>query len=165
MLLDVVQLKEYCSYRDDGYLIRRYQHRQYEAGSVMGGLHASIGYWRASFAGVPYLVHQLVYGYHHGYIPEIIDHKNTIRSDNRIENLREASRSVNSQNCKKRGGASIFSGVTYECHSWRARIMVDGKRKHLGMFSTELEAATAYDVAALQYFGTDCALNLAVTHV
>lgn len=91
---------------------------------------------------------------HHGYWPPegyCIDHKNGIRANNCLVNLRLATRSQNNQN---RGGRGQYSkGVTWHTGSqrrpWRARI----KQRYLGRFETEEAAAEAYRQAALQYHG------------
>lgn len=50
---------------------------------------------------------------------------------------------------------SEYRGVCRHTHSrkWKARIKVGGKKKHLGYFSDEEEAARAYEEAALEVYG------------
>lgn len=86
------------------------------------------------------------------------DHVNGNGLDNRRENLREATNAENRRNQQKqtkRLTSSQYKGVTYNhsCHKWQAQIKVDGKKKYLGVFALEVDAALAYDVAARQYFG------------
>ena len=77
----------------------------------------------------------------------IIDHFNNDTLDNRIENLRVLSNSQNNRNAKKRKNCinSKYIGVR-KCskNKWRAEIRIDGKKKHVGQFETELEAAEVY---------------------
>lgn len=49
---------------------------------------------------------------------------------------------------------SRFAGVTWDKakRKWRARITVDGKRRCLGRYAAELEAAQAYDAAKQQFY-------------
>jgi hypothetical protein len=58
---------------------------------------------------------------------------------------------------------SKFKGVYFEKQEGRyhAQIMIDGKRKNLGRFATEKEAAEAYDRAALEHFHEFAATNFA----
>ncbi len=57
---------------------------------------------------------------------------------------------------------SRYKGVTKVSGSpkWAARIMVDYKQIHLGMFDTEEQAAQAYNDAAIESFGEYAHLNI-----
>lgn len=66
-----------------------------EAGSV-----TYEGYRRITVARKEYRTHRLIFLMHHGYMPEIVDHINGVRDDNRIENLRAATINENCYNCK-----------------------------------------------------------------
>ncbi len=93
--------------------------------------------------------HRLAWLYVHGVWPQgQIDHINGIRDDNRIGNLREATNAQNKQNMhaaradSKTGLLGVRWNDRHQC--WQARIMVDGKGRHLGNFSTAEDAHAAY---------------------
>ena len=91
-----------------------------------------------------------------------IDHINRNKLDNRKSNLRIATRSQNCANMKKDDNCkSIYKGVTWHSinNKWRARIGVNYKRIHLGLFENEIDAAKAYNDAAKKYFGKYALLN------
>ncbi len=77
-----------------------------------------------------------------------VDHINHNTLDNRKCNLRIVSPRQNMQNREVKS-ASRYPGVYWErSHNrWRARIVIDGKPKHLGYFKDECEAAKAYERA------------------
>jgi len=56
-------------------------------------------------------------------------------------------------------GKSCYRGVCSERGKWRAKISVGGRDFHLGYFESELEAAMAYNQAALLYHGSKAKLN------
>ena len=92
----------------------------------------------------------------HGVITGLsyVDHINGNGLDNRRSNLRAATDSQNAMNRGMRSdNTSGFKGVTQKRSKWHASLQVNGKRRHLGDFATRIEAARAYDAAALIYFG------------
>ena len=101
-------------------------------------------------------LHQLAWLYVHGSWPfPMIDHINQIKTDNRIENLREVNNSQNCQNksiYKTKSGLprSGFKGVHWikTQNKWRASIGHNGKLMHLGLFDDPEKAFFVYKQAA-----------------
>jgi len=91
-----------------------------------------------------------------------VDHRNRRRFDNRKKNLYFVTRGLNSHNCK-RTGTSIYKGVYFDKRhtKWKAQIMKEHKRYNIGTYSTEKEAALAYNKVASQLYGEDAVLNKA----
>lgn len=92
--------------------------------------------------GRPYLVHRLVFLYHHGFLPAIVDHADNNPLNNSIENLRAASRAENSRNCTiRKDNKTRVKGVYPYKGKFRAHLRIDGKLTYLGSFKTIEEAA------------------------
>lgn len=100
-------------------------------------------------------VHRVIWVHAIGDLPETIDHKNRDKSDNRLANLRAASRSQNNANRPMSKKADLPHGVCRVSYSstFRASIKVNRKTIHLGSFATADEAANAYQTAAVTHFG------------
>lgn len=82
-----------------------------------------------------------------------VDHINQDKLDNRKENLRLCNSTVNKINTPKRAGTtSQYRGVHWSTllNRWIAQISMHRKQHRIGVFDSELEAAVAYDKAALE---------------
>jgi hypothetical protein len=90
-----------------------------------------------------------------------VDHINHIRLDNRRFNLRICNNQENHWNLLPRGGNSKYKGVNLPTgrKKWCAKIRIKGKQTFLGNFSKEIDAADAYDFAALKHFGEFACIN------
>lgn len=88
---------------------------------------------------------------------QIVDHINRNTLDNRKSNLRFVTAKENAQNrSKQKGTSSRYRGVTWckRNKKWLAAIRsIIGKRKHLGYFNIEEDAARAYD-KAVDFYGS-----------
>ena len=83
-----------------------------------------------------------------------IDHINGNSMDDRLSNLREATRT---QNARNRAPEQSLKGVTRtrdrSTKPWKAQISINGSNRHLGIFDTPEEAHRAYRIAATAAFG------------
>lgn len=93
--------------------------------------------------------------------PTGVDHINGDGLDNRRSNLRVATAWENSLNRRKSSKAtkSKYVGIGPHGRKWRADIVFHGKRKYLGLFKTDIEAAQAYNQMARILFGEFARLN------
>jgi hypothetical protein len=111
-------------------------------GDVAGTKHHT-GYLITHYNGYNYMVHRIAWIYIHGTWPQQdIDHINGDRSDNRIKNLRDVTRSENCRNRKAESSISGVTGVHYDPQKvcWRARIYHNNKLLSLGSFTYKEEA-------------------------
>lgn len=111
------------------------------------------GYKRLNYRGQFYLVHRVVWLVVHGEWPDVIDHVNGIKQDNRLVNLRAVSQCENARNARLfTTNTSGVVGVSFDARDnrWHAYIGV-GKnhRQSLGHFKTKEEAIAARRAAEL----------------
>lgn len=122
--------------------------------TVMGA-----GYRQGTVDGVRYYAHRVAYAIYYGAWPtNQIDHVNGVRGDNRIINLRVATNQENSRNrLMYENNTSGTTGVCWHkaAAKWMAYIVVDGKQKYLGVFSSFEKAIEARTEAIKQYGFTD----------
>jgi len=96
----------------------------------------------------------------------VIDHINGDGLDNRRANLRLATVAQNAWNSKKRNPISGYKGVYFDRQKrfWRAAIVCNRKRIHLGYFKNKITAAKAYDAAARKFHGQFAYCNFPHRH-
>ena len=108
-----------------------------------------------------YRLHRIIWLMFYKSLPEYLDHRNGVRTDNYLHNLRPATVSQNITNSRSKG-SSGFKGVCYSeerKHPWTAQTSVKGKHVYIGQFSTPEEAARAYDTYALEKYGEFARIN------
>jgi hypothetical protein len=125
-------------------------------GTIAGYVEAS-GYVKISLFNHAYYAHRLAWLYETGESPKAdIDHIDGNPSNNRIANLRPASRSENLANAKRRiDNTSGLKGVCWvpNKRKWKACIGDRGKLINIGFFDTIEMAAEAYKCEAISRFG------------
>lgn len=118
------------------------------AGDKVGFSHGN-GYLKTLIDGVSFRMHRLAWLYMKGEWPkDQIDHRNTVRSDNRWDNLRELTGRENTHNQRKphKNNSTGFLGVkrSRRGHRFTAAIGLNGVRRHIGSFATAEKAHAAY---------------------
>ena len=133
------------------------------AGKIAGTREAD-GYRSVSVNMRRYRVHRIIYMMIHGVDPgrREIDHINGDPSDNRPANLRLATHSQNRRNVGALANNKTgLRGVNWHKTrgKYRACISINGTQKHIGHFDCPLEAARAYDQAAISHYGEFANVN------
>lgn len=112
-------------------------------------------------------IHRLILGAKPG---EEVDHEHHNKLDNRRSELRLVTKAQNGQNSivstrrKRSSVKSQYKGVFWfrRDGKWAAQICLNGKSTHLGYFDDEVEAAKAYNQAAIKHFGPFSCVNLGI---
>lgn len=184
-------LKECFSYHEEGYLVWKTRPSYHFnnsgnaarfntqlSGKIVGYFNKrtdskkkGFGYWRAgiTFKGLGYdevghfKLHRLIFAFHYGYFPEVVDHKDRNTNNNKISNLRPSTVGDNSKNLDNAVNNSTgYKGVTLTNRKkkpYKAAITCNWYCFGLGSYSTIEEAAYAYNVAAKELFKEYSCLN------
>lgn len=109
------------------------------------------GYLAIRACGKLFLAHRLAWLYVYSQWPQFqVDHINGKRDDNRIENLRDATAQINSQNTRHGRGKTGLLGAHIRDDHFRSSIRVDGRLMNLGTFLAAPEAHETYISAKRQ---------------
>lgn len=118
--------------------------RRYKAGDIAGAVHSN-GYVRVTLAKRALLLHRVAWKLMtREEPPDVVDHKDRNKSNNRWENLR-------SSDMQRNQGNRIGKGTRKTKWGWEAW----GGGNYLGMHKTEKEAHQTYVQWHLSYFGAD----------
>lgn len=156
--IPIEEFKKFFHYNPDtGALSWKVFPPKFRKGSIQLGEPIGKGrkYAQLMFKKQHLLIHRVAWLLYTGKWPEKqLDHINRDTTDNRIENLREATHTENQRNrAKGKKNTSGFKGVSWITREqkWMAGIKVDGKSYNLGYFSTSEKAHEAYQAAAIRY--------------
>lgn len=152
-MIDAAELRRLFKYEPDtGNFVRLVaMGRKAETGAIAGSK-ALRGNWRISIRKHQYAAHRLAWLYITGEWPkDEIDHIDGNPLNNRFANLREANSGENKQNRRvaRKDNSHGFIGVYLHGKSrgsalWRARIQLEGKQRHIGVFGSAEAAHAAY---------------------
>lgn len=127
-----------------------------KVGAEAGWLHSN-GYVIITLDGKDYRAHRLAVFYMTGeWPPHDVDHIDRVRTNNKWENLRLATRTQNNGNsARRKNNTSGFTGVVWHAQSkkWHAQIKRNYKNISLGMYETKEAASAAYQAAAVEFYG------------
>jgi len=163
MTLTQSRLKEVLDYNPEtGFFIWKIDRAgKAKVGSVAGSSKTN-RYRQIMVDGIMYHAHRLAWFYVHGSFPlNMIDHINHQTDDNRIKNLREATRKQNRENLFiGKNNTSGHIGVYWykPTNKWQAKIGHNKKIFHLGYFEAKEKAIEARKKAEQQFFYTQGAM-------
>jgi HNH endonuclease len=139
----------------DGQLYWKVATRGNRIGDKAGCSHGD-GYVSVGVDGKKLMAHRIIFCMQHGYMPELVDHINGDRKNNRIENLRAATKRQNAQNTKLRGNSSTgLKNVRWHKleKKWQVSLRIEGKETHFGYYDDVELADLVATEARDKYFG------------
>jgi hypothetical protein len=152
--LTAERVRQVVSYdKETGLFTRLESNNQNKPGGIAGTTNKN-GYVLICIDGKKVMAHRLAWLCVTGIWPkDRIDHVDLNRSNNRWENLREASDSDNKANSVMKNSIGVKGVEFHVSGKYRARIFIGGKSRHLGLFDTPKQAHAAYCAAAKNAFG------------
>lgn len=137
----------------DGKLYWKKDSKKRSLSGKRAGSYRYDGYRRINISGKYYMEHRLIYLMFNGEVPRILDHKNKIRDDNRIENIAATTDEMNNRNMSTRSdNTSNIPGVHFykRLNCYVSFINLENKCRNLGYSKCLVEAA------AKRYAGEQC---------
>jgi len=150
---------EWFRYEDGKLYWRKGPSGKIKEGYRAGHTSKKSGYRSVYLRGKSYLEHRLIWLLLKGRWPnKFLDHINRDKSDNRVENLREATNRQNQRNSAlSKRNSTGYKGVILspfnKSNPYKAQIVIDGKQRSLGYYPTAELAHLAYVEAANEHFG------------
>lgn len=156
-MLNIEELnKSYFYNHVTGIITRKLDSGRWKKGQVCGW-EIGQGYTEISLNGKTIGAHRLAWALHYQeQPPEYVDHINRIKNDNRIVNLRAATKSQNGANRTiLSNNTNGFKGCYFikSCNKWRVQCRLNKKLYNLGYHSEIESARKAYNEFASKVFG------------
>jgi len=121
------KLKELFDYKS-GALYWKDNHGAQKIVGKLAGSESSSGYFIVGIEQKYYLIHRLIYCWHHGDLPVVIDHIDGNIKNNKIENLRNTDKTANTWNAKiRKDNKTGVKGVYWHKGRWMAQIRANKK--------------------------------------
>jgi hypothetical protein len=130
------KLKEYFDYKDGNLFWKKQPASHIKVGDVVGTINKR-GYVQVKFLCKRFYAHRLIYFMFNGYFPQEVDHIDGNKTNNKIENLREATPAQNRHNRKiSKNNTSGIKGVSWNKKEnvWIAQCQVNKKNYFLGRY-------------------------------
>ena len=147
---------EFFEHKDGKLYWKKMSHsnKDFLIGSEAGAVHKT-GYRHVTWLGTKHKIHRLIFLLLRGYLPKELDHINGNRLDNRIENLREVTRSENQYNKRPQQNSSGHRGVSWhkKTMKWCVRVTKDKISHSFGYFDDLELAALVAKEARIKLFG------------
>jgi hypothetical protein len=147
-------LQSLFDYRDGELYWKNHKYKGLN-GKIAGTLKPN-GYKQVLINKRAYQAHRIIFLMLNGYLPKLIDHKDTNPSNNKIENLRPATNSENSKNCKIfKTNKSGFKNIYWNKRNkkWQVYISVDKKQKYFGQYFDIEVAKFVAETMRYKYYG------------
>jgi hypothetical protein len=141
--------------RGSGFLIWKKPKKRVAKGSIVSNI-SHDGYLNVRVNGIRYRAHRIIFLWARGYLPDLVEHRDLDKTNNKLHNLRPATHSQNMCNTRSRnlsGLKGVYDTGKKLAKPYTASITVDRKGINLGYFSTKEEAHKAYCEAAAKYHG------------
>lgn len=146
--MDMVQEFRRCFEYKDGHLYWKTTIGTRAISGNKAGKSRKDGYIGVRLHGKEYLLHRVIFAVCNGYLPQVVDHQDHCRSNNKIENLRSADYSKNAHNSRiSTKNSTGVKGVRFKGNKFEARIAKNGITHQVGTFNTLVEA----EIALVEY--------------
>ncbi len=139
-MLTQKEIRNYFDYADGVLYWKVKKGYAIKIGQPAGTFDETTGYYRIHVNSKLQKVHRLVFLYHHGYLPKFVDHIDGNKKNNRIENLREATKSQNAMNQKiSTRNTSGIKGVMWHKRDkkWFVQLRVNSKCHSFGYYDNK----------------------------
>lgn len=165
-------VKELFDYHKDGYLIWKKLKikNQIKVGNIAGYVNKYDGYYRVHIQNKGYKISRIVFLYHYGWLPRIVDHIDRDISNNKVGNLRAATDAENGKNrTSVKNSSSQYLGVSIYNKRTKSRPprWLAALKHHtfdyqlrIGVFESEEQAALEYNRFAVYYHKEFANLNI-----